>query len=66
MELKRFMCSRGALGGVPSSPGDGQSRNDFIEEAGGGTTNITYVEDARMSGVIRGEIQPFRIKHGFV
>jgi hypothetical protein len=52
MELKRFMCTHGALGGVPSAPGDGQSRNDFIEESGGGTTNITYSEDARMSGVI--------------
>ena len=66
MERKEFMCTHGALGGVPSSPGEGQSAGDFIKEFGSGTTNITYAEDARMAAVIWADVQPFCLQHGFI
>ncbi len=67
MDRWSYLCTHGALGGVPSSPSGDETANDFVKEFGTiGTTNVTYNDDAKTSAVIWADIQPFCLQHGFI
>ncbi len=62
-----FMCTHGGMGGTPWIPAPGVSVDDIIDEGGvDGKTNITYAQDARVSGEIWSFVQPFIQKYGYV
>jgi hypothetical protein len=66
MKRYEFICTHGALGGVPASPKEGESPTDLIKEKGGGTTKMTYAQDAIMSDTVWSFIKPFCTEHGFI
>jgi hypothetical protein len=67
MERWSYLCTHGALGGVPSSPSGDETAGDLVKESATvGKTNVTYADDARISAVIWADIQSFCLQHGFI
>jgi hypothetical protein len=67
LERWSYLCTHGAMGGVPSSPSGDETASDFVKESGSiGTTNVTFADDAKRSAVIWADIQPFCLQHGFI
>lgn len=62
-----FMCTHGGMGGLPWTPGPGQSMSDLVDEGGvDGATNITFANDALVSKQVWAYCQPFLNTHGFI
>ncbi len=62
-----FMCTHGGMGGCPWVTPIGTSPSDLIDEGGvDGMTNITYLQDAQVSGTVWSYVQPFMREHGYV
>lgn len=74
-----FMCTHGAMGGVPWAVPAGKSINDFVDEGAleaafspsrttalwNHRTNVTYAQDAAISRNVWQYVQPFLKKYGF-
>ena len=65
LERWSYLCTHGAMGGVPSSPSGDETASDFVTETIG-HTNVSYADDARISAVIWADIQSFCLQHGFI
>ena len=62
-----YLCTHGAMGGVPSVPSGDETGSSLVKEFGTiGTTNVTYNDDAKTSAVIWADVQPFCLQHGFI
>jgi hypothetical protein len=67
MERWSYMCTHGALGGVPSPLSGDDTAADLVKESASiGRTNVTYDDDERISAVIWADIQSFCLQHGFI
>lgn len=62
-----FMCTHGGMGGLPWTPGTGQSMTDYVDEGGtDGVTNITFAQDAYVSSHVWAFCQTFLRTHGYI
>ena len=64
----KFMCTHGAMGGMPwSAARDGKQPTDIIDEGGiDGKTRITYRQDEFMAKKVWRFCEPFMKRHGFI